>query len=138
MTGWYASSSAAHCGQNALIANWLTNWLELTEMSRRAAAWVRQCFALDRYSIAGSREVAMNPCPIRVALVIDHPPQQFARALQLLAREPGVRLDVYYWSVAERFYDPGFERSVSWDIDLLGGYPWGAPPADRSVPSRLC
>ena len=80
----------------------------------------------------------MSPRPIHVALVIDHPAQQFARALQLLAREPGVRLDVYYWSVAERFYDPGFERSVSWDIDLLGGYPWATPPADGSVPSRLC
>ena len=29
---------------------------------------------------------------------------------------------VYYWSVAESLYDAGFERSVSWDIDLLGGY----------------
>ena len=79
----------------------------------------------------------MSPRPIRVALVIDHPAQQFARALQLLAKEPGVRLDVYYWWVAERFYDPGFERSVSWDIDLLGGHAWATPPADRSVPGRL-
>jgi glycosyltransferase involved in cell wall biosynthesis len=68
---------------------------------------------------------------------MDHPAQQFAHAFQLLAAERGVRLEVYYWSVAERFYDTDFKRSISWDIDLLDGYPWTAPPADRSVASRL-
>ena len=80
----------------------------------------------------------MSHRPIHIALVMDHPAQQFAHALQVLAVEPGVRLDVYYWSVAKCFYDPGFERSVSWDIDLLGDYPWTTSPAHRSVASRLC
>ncbi len=59
---------------------------------------------------------------------MDHPAQQFTRAFQFLAAEPGIRLDVYYWSTAERFYDAGFKRSISWDIDLLSGYQWAAPP----------
>jgi glycosyltransferase involved in cell wall biosynthesis len=71
--------------------------------------------------------------PMRLALVMDHPAQQFARALRLLSCESGVALRVYYWLVAERTYDAGFDRSVSWDIDLLAGYRWAAPPAARSV-----
>jgi hypothetical protein len=76
---------------------------------------------------------------VHLALVIDHPAQQFTRAFQLLAAEPGVRLDVYYWSTAERYYDADFKRSISWDIDLLSGYQWAAPPgrsAGQPVASR--
>ena len=68
-------------------------------------------------------DAAMTRDALRLALVIDHPAQQFARALQLLADEPGLQLRVYYWSTPESSYDPGFARPVSWDIDLLGGYP---------------
>jgi len=75
--------------------------------------------------------------PVHLALVIDHPAQQFTRAFQLLAAEPGVRLDVYYWSTAERFYDADFRRSISWDIDLLSGYQWASPPAGRSLTGQL-
>ncbi len=32
----------------------------------------------------------MNTQPIRIALVMDHPAQQFARALQLFAQSPGL------------------------------------------------
>ena len=78
----------------------------------------------------------MSPGPVRLALVMDHPAQQFTRAFQLLAAEPGIRLDVYYWSTAERFYDAGFKRSISWDTDLLSGYQWAAPPA-WSLAGRL-
>jgi len=62
-----------------------------------------------------------------IALVIDHPAQQFARAFQLLAAEPGLRVNVCYGSTPERGFDAGFARQVSWDIDLLEGYPWAAP-----------
>ena len=65
--------------------------------------------------------------PVRVAIVMDHPAQQFAGALRLLAAEPLVRLRVCYGSVAGRSYDPGFSRPVRWDTDLLGGYQWAAP-----------
>jgi glycosyltransferase involved in cell wall biosynthesis len=75
--------------------------------------------------------------PISVALVMDHPAQQFARALQLLSDEPNLQLQVCYWSVADRSYDAGFDRSVSWDVDLLAGYPWAAPASGWSLTRRL-
>ena len=68
----------------------------------------------------GRRDIAKARGALRIALLIDHPAQQFARALPLLAGEPGLRMQVYYWSTAERCYDEGFDRPVSWDIDLLG------------------
>jgi glycosyltransferase involved in cell wall biosynthesis len=74
---------------------------------------------------------------LRTALVIDHPAQQFARALQLLADEPGIRVQVYYWSTPESSYDEGFARQVSWDIDLLGGYPWAAPGSALTAVRRV-
>jgi glycosyltransferase involved in cell wall biosynthesis len=86
---------------------------------------------------ASTTEVAVSRRPVHIALVVDHPAQHFARAFQLLAAEPGVRLDVYYWQLAEHFYDADFQRSVSWDIDLLGGYPWTAAPVGRSAAGRL-
>jgi glycosyltransferase involved in cell wall biosynthesis len=74
---------------------------------------------------------------IGIALVMDHPAQQFTRGLQLLAAEPDVRAQVYYWSVAEQVHDAEFDRLISWDVDLLGGYAWAAPPPTRSVSRRL-
>jgi glycosyltransferase involved in cell wall biosynthesis len=75
--------------------------------------------------------------PVRVALVMDHPAQHFALGLQLLADEPDVRVHVYYWSVARQVNDADFDRSISWDMDLLGGYTSEAPPAGRSVSGRV-
>jgi glycosyltransferase involved in cell wall biosynthesis len=72
-----------------------------------------------------------------MALVIDHPAQHFARALQYLADEPSLRLHVYYWSTPENGYDAGFARPVSWDIDLLRGYPWAAPGSGLTAIGRM-
>jgi glycosyltransferase involved in cell wall biosynthesis len=69
---------------------------------------------------------------------MDHPAQHFARALQLLSLEPGVDLTVHYWTVAALIHDPGFDRSVSWDVDLLSGYRWVAPSSRRGRFGRLC
>ena len=74
---------------------------------------------------------------LRIALVIDHPAQQFARAFQLLADEPDLQVHVYYWSTPESSYDAGFARPVSWDIDLLGGYPWAAPGSGLTAIGRV-
>ena len=74
---------------------------------------------------------------LRIALVIDHPAQHFARAFQLLADEPGLQVHVYYWSTPKSGYDPGFAQPVSWDIDLLGGYPWAAPESDLTAIGRV-
>jgi glycosyltransferase involved in cell wall biosynthesis len=62
-----------------------------------------------------------------IALVIDHPAQHFSAAFRTLADEPGVQAHVYYWSVPAQAHDPGFGRQVSWDIDLMAGYPWSVP-----------
>jgi glycosyltransferase involved in cell wall biosynthesis len=75
--------------------------------------------------------------PIRVAVVMDHPAQHFARGLQLLSAEPDVIVQVYYWSVAKSVDDPGFGRQVSWDVDLLRGYTWTAPTPGMSRTGRL-
>jgi glycosyltransferase involved in cell wall biosynthesis len=74
---------------------------------------------------------------VRVALVMDHPAQQFTRAFELLSGEPGVRLRVFYWSAQQRRYEPGFGCWVSWDVDMLSGYRWAAPPAGWPTVRRL-
>ena len=75
--------------------------------------------------------------PIKLAIVMHHPAQHFTRAFQLLAREDGVETRVYYWSVAQSVRDPGFGRSVSWDVDLLSGYQSAAPAPDRPTVAKL-
>jgi glycosyltransferase involved in cell wall biosynthesis len=78
----------------------------------------------------------MNRRALRIALVIDHPAQHFARAFQLLADQPGLRVHVYYGVVPETAYDADFARPISWDIDLLTGYPWAAPGPGRTAAGR--
>ena len=79
----------------------------------------------------------MTGKPIRAALIMDHPAQQFTRGLQLLSTEPAIQLQVYYWSVAKSLDDPGFRRTVTWDVDLLDGYDWLAPVPSSSAIGRL-
>lgn len=79
----------------------------------------------------------MTGRPIRAALVMDHPAQQFTRGLQLLSADPDVQVTVYYWSVAKTFHDAGFDRTVSWDVDLLGGHTWAAPEPGGSAAAQF-
>jgi glycosyltransferase involved in cell wall biosynthesis len=97
-----------------------------------------QASCKDRVRRSDRRDATETRDTLRIALVIDHPAQQFARALQLLAHEPGLQLQVYYWSTPESGYDPGFARAVSWDIDLLDGYSCAAPRSGRTVAWRVC
>jgi glycosyltransferase involved in cell wall biosynthesis len=76
--------------------------------------------------------------PIRLAIVMHHPAQHFAPAFRRLSGEAGVDVQVYYWSVARSAHDTDFGRSVSWDVDLLGGYAWAAPPSGQRVTGKLC
>jgi glycosyltransferase involved in cell wall biosynthesis len=76
-------------------------------------------------------------CRINVALVIDHPAQQFTRGLQLLAEEADARVKVLYWKAPQEAHDAEFDRSIAWDVDLLKGYSWGVTPADRSFKRRI-
>ena len=55
-------------------------------------------------------DAAVTRGALRIALIIDHPAQHFARAFQLLADEPGLQVHVYYWSTPESSYDVGFAR----------------------------
>jgi glycosyltransferase involved in cell wall biosynthesis len=75
--------------------------------------------------------------PVRLAIVMDHPAQQFTRGLQLLCADPDVDVQVYYWTAAQRFHDRGFGREISWDVDLLGGYNSVAIPSSGSVAARM-
>jgi len=77
----------------------------------------------------------MKMTPVRAAIVMGHPAQQFTRGLQLLSDEQEIELHVYYRSTARSFKDPGFNREVSWDVDLLGGYDWSAPPHSITMPA---
>jgi glycosyltransferase involved in cell wall biosynthesis len=79
----------------------------------------------------------MNHRPIRIALVMNHPAQHFTRALQLLSEETDLQVHVYYWSVPNRFHDPGFGRTITWDIDLLAGYAWAAPMPGKSAVGKF-
>ena len=62
--------------------------------------------------------------PIRVAIIVSHPIQYFAPWFRELALIPHIALKVFFccdWGVTE-YVDPGFNRSVTWDIPLLEGY----------------
>lgn len=65
-----------------------------------------------------------SACRKRLAVVISHPIQHFVPLFVRLAGMPGVELKVFYccdWGVRQ-YTDPGFGKSVAWDIPLLDGY----------------
>jgi glycosyltransferase involved in cell wall biosynthesis len=61
---------------------------------------------------------------LRLAVVTSHPIQYAAPLYAHLSRDPELDLTVLYCSdfSLRGARDPGFDRSVAWDIDLLGGY----------------
>jgi glycosyltransferase involved in cell wall biosynthesis len=74
---------------------------------------------------------------IRVSVVMDHPAQQFVRGLQVLSALEEVDLNVLYGSVSPQVHDKGFDREVTWDVDLLEGYSASKPPHSASMVGRL-
>jgi glycosyltransferase involved in cell wall biosynthesis len=61
----------------------------------------------------------------RIAIVTTHPIQYNAPLFALLHKRNFITIKVFYtWgdAVLETKYDPGFQKSVKWDIDLLNGY----------------
>ena len=62
--------------------------------------------------------------PIRLAYLVTHPIQYQAPLLARLAAEPWLDLEVLFESdLSVRAYrDPGFERTIEWDVPLLEGY----------------
>lgn len=61
---------------------------------------------------------------LRFAAVISHPIQHYVPVFRELARRPEFQVKVFYacdWG-ARPYYDPGFNCSFAWDVDLLSGY----------------
>ena len=62
---------------------------------------------------------------MKLAIVTTHPIQYNAPLFQLMAKEPGVDIRVFYtWSQSQggAKYDHKFGRVIEWDIPLLEGY----------------
>jgi glycosyltransferase involved in cell wall biosynthesis len=62
--------------------------------------------------------------PFRLAYIVSHPIQYQAPLLRRLATEPGLRIKAFFLTDAgaRPFHDPGFGRTVEWDLPLLDGY----------------
>jgi glycosyltransferase involved in cell wall biosynthesis len=62
--------------------------------------------------------------PFRVAYLVTHPIQYQAPLLRLIASQPDIELTVFFSSdLSLRSYqDPGFGRTVTWDVSLVDGY----------------
>ena len=62
--------------------------------------------------------------PVRVAVLNSHPIQYFAPLYAYLNRAEDIEVTALYCSdfSLRGGHDPGFQREVTWDIDLLAGY----------------
>lgn len=61
----------------------------------------------------------------KLAIITTHPIQYYAPWFKLLAERKNIQIKVFYtWGegVLQDKYDPGFGRSIQWDIPLLEGY----------------
>ena len=69
----------------------------------------------------------------RFAAVVSHPIQHFAPMFRNLAQVPGFDVKVFYccdWGVHE-YHDPGFGKTIEWDVPLLDGYTYEFLPIAR-------
>ncbi len=60
----------------------------------------------------------------KIAIVTTHPIQYYAPLFKLLSKEREFNVKVFYtWSQSQSAkYDPGFGKTIEWDIPLLNGY----------------
>jgi glycosyltransferase involved in cell wall biosynthesis len=60
----------------------------------------------------------------KLAIITTHPIQYYAPIFKLLAERRKVCIKVFYtWGEAAQYrYDPGFGKSIIWDVPLLDGY----------------
>src|ERR1700744_1022568 len=63
---------------------------------------------------------------MRLAIITTHPIQYYAPIFKLLHQRGNIEINVFYtWGEkALNKYDPGFNKTISWDIPLLDGYPY--------------
>lgn len=62
---------------------------------------------------------------MKLAIVTTHPIQYNAPWFKLIAQESGVEICVFYtWEQSQNLekFDPGFGKTITWDIPLLEGY----------------
>ncbi|MEO3404297.1 glycosyltransferase family 4 protein [Mucilaginibacter sp. CAU 1740] len=62
----------------------------------------------------------------KLAIITTHPIQYYAPVFKLLNQRQNIGIKVFYtWGeAAQQKFDPGFGKSISWDIPLLEGYPY--------------
>jgi hypothetical protein len=59
---------------------------------------------------------------MRIAIITTHPIQYYAPVFKLLAQQVEVKV-FYTWGEASiEKHDPGFNKTIKWDINLLDGY----------------
>lgn len=70
------------------------------------------------------KDKLLSDKPVRLAYFVTHPIQYQAPLLRRIAADPSIELTVFFASrISLRpYFDPGFGRRISWDIDLLSGY----------------
>ena len=66
-----------------------------------------------------------SPTRIRLAIVLSHPTQYYSPWFRWLRENTELEFKVFYlWDFGVTHkYDPNFEASFEWDVDLLAGYP---------------
>ncbi|PJJ79462.1 glycosyltransferase family 4 protein [Mucilaginibacter auburnensis] len=60
----------------------------------------------------------------KLAIITTHPIQYYAPVFKLLAERKSIQIKVFYsWGTeAQQKFDPGFGKTISWDVPLLDGY----------------
>ena len=61
---------------------------------------------------------------IRLAIVVSHPIQHFVHFYRAIAREPGIKLKVFFCARigVDDYFDREMNVSIAWKADLLSGY----------------
>ena len=88
-------------------------------------------------SSAVPRDVGDRGRPRTIAFVMDHPAQHFSPGLRAAAARGEIHPLACYWDdFAGGYRDAGFDRTVTWDVDLLAGYDSVATDPDATTARR--
>lgn len=73
----------------------------------------------------------------RLAIVLSHPTQYYSPWFRWLSENTSLKIRVFYlWNAgATPTHDPGFDRTIAWDVDLLCGYDHEFVPNSSSHPT---
>jgi glycosyltransferase involved in cell wall biosynthesis len=82
----------------------------------------------NRPAVESRGQASHESHAVRLAIVVTHPIQYFSPLFRRLAERPEIRLTVLYGDLvgAKPYKDPGFGRTLAWDIPLLEGYQYKA------------